>query len=230
MNLRLLLLALLVGTASSSNAQTMALVDRQALLELEALAAAHPDTKDLLEVSQAYPVAEVNGQPMGFIGQLAEGISETEWLSWCDERSELEAGAVRGGIASFRVHAQALDVLNSLPMDLVELASRAVPDVNKARYGTRVDSVHAGFNLPQPYHGEGVLIGVLDWGFDYTHPMFFDTTLTETRIERFGTNTAKRDPPRSPSATERPWKRPLSLPSWAATPPMSMATPPTAPT
>ena len=39
-------------------------------------------------------------------------------------------------------------------MDLVELASRAVPDVNKARYGTRVDSVHAGFNLPQPYHGE----------------------------------------------------------------------------
>ena len=67
-------------------------------------------------------------------------------------------------------------------MDLVELASRAVPDVNKARYGTRVDSVHAGFNLPQPYHGEGVPIGVLDWGFDYTHPMFYDTTLTETRI------------------------------------------------
>ena len=67
-------------------------------------------------------------------------------------------------------------------MDLVELASRAVPDVNKVRYGTRVDSVHAGFNLPQPYHGEGVLIGVLDWGFDYTHPMFRDTTLSTSRI------------------------------------------------
>ena len=161
----------------------MALVDLQALLELEALAQAHPDAKDLLEVSQAYPVAEVNGQPtVGFIGQLAEGFSETEWLSWCGTRPEVAAGAVRGGIASFRVHAQALDVLNALPMDLVELASRAVPDVNKARYGTRVDSVHAGFNLPQPYHGEGVLIGVLDWGFDYTHPMFYDTTLTETRI------------------------------------------------
>ena len=154
-----------------SAAQTMALVDRQALLELEVLAEAHPDAKDFLEVSQAYPVAEVNGQPaVGFIGQLAEGISETAWLSWCDTRPEVAAGAVREGIASFRVHAHALGVLNSLPMELIELASRAVPDVNKARYGTRVDSVHAGFNLPQPYHGEGVLIGVLDWGFDYTHP------------------------------------------------------------
>ena len=67
-------------------------------------------------------------------------------------------------------------------MDLVELASRAVLDVNKARFGTRVDSVHAGYNLPQPYHGDGVLIGVLDWGLDYTHPMFYDTTLTTSRI------------------------------------------------
>ena len=67
-------------------------------------------------------------------------------------------------------------------MDLVELASRAVPDVNKARYGTRVDSVHAGLDLPQPFHGEGVLVGVLDWGFDYTHPMFYDTAMTASRI------------------------------------------------
>ena len=27
-----------------------------------------------------------------------------------------------------------------------------------------------------------MLIGVLDWGFDYTHPNFYDTTLTSTRI------------------------------------------------
>ena len=180
---RILLLLIAALNLHESAAQTMAQVDRQALLELETLAQAHLDAKDFVEVSQAYPVAEVNGQPtVGFIGQLAEGISETEWLSWCATRPEVAAGAVRGGIASFRVHAHSLDVLTTLPMDLVELASRAVPDVNKARYGTRVDSVHAGFNLPQPYHGEGVLIGVLDWGFDYTHPMFYDTTLTETRI------------------------------------------------
>ena len=75
-----------------------------------------------------------------------------------------------------------LDLLATLPMDRVELASRAVPDLDKARYGTRVDSVHAGFGLPTAFHGEGVLVGVLDWGFDYTHPMFYDTALTASRI------------------------------------------------
>lgn len=180
---RSLLLLVTALNLNTSAAQTMAQVDRQALHELEALVQAHPDCKDLLGVSNAYPVAEVDGRAtVGFIGQLSEGISEAAWLAWCDAHPEVAAGAVRASIASFRIHAHALDVLAFLPMDLVELASRAVPDVNKVRYGTRVDSVHAGFNLPQPYHGEEVLIGVLDWGFDYTHPMFYDTALTSTRI------------------------------------------------
>ena len=67
-------------------------------------------------------------------------------------------------------------------MGRVDLASKAVPHLERARVGTRVDSVHAGLGLAQPFHGEGVLIGVLDWGFDYTHPNFYDTTLTSTRI------------------------------------------------
>jgi len=119
---------------------------------------------------------------VGFLGRLTSGVSETEWRAWAANEEAVTAGACRQGIASFRVNAYALDVLWQTPMALVELASRAVPDVNKVRYGTRVDSVHAGFNLPQPYHGEGVLIGVLDWGFDYTHPMFRDTTLSDSRI------------------------------------------------
>ena len=128
---------------------------------------------------------------MGFIGRISDGVSEEEWRVWADSKEAVSAGAFRNGIASFRIDVYELDLLWEVPMDLVELASRAVPDVNKARFGTRVDSVHAGYNLPQPYHGEGVLIGVLDWGFDYTHPMFYDTTLTTSRIRRFGINTDK---------------------------------------
>ena len=92
----------------------------------------------------------------------------------------MQAGTCRYGIASFRLDAFHLGLLDALPMDRVELASKAVPDLERARVGTRVDSVHAGINLPQAFHGEGVLIGVLDWGFDYTHPNFYDTTLTST--------------------------------------------------
>ena len=183
MNFRLHLLGFFVFIAGWSSAQNMAQVDLQALSELEALVAQNDNPKNLLQATRAYPVAEVHGQAtVGFLGRLTAGVTEDEWRAWAADEEAVTAGACRQGIASFRVDAYALHTLWQTPMEIVELASRAVPDVNKARYGTRVDSVHSGFNLPQPYHGEDVLIGVLDWGFDYTHPMFRDTTLATSRI------------------------------------------------
>ena len=183
MNSRFSILGFLVFFTASSSGQDIAQVDVQALSELDVLVSKHDDTKSLLNATKAYPVAEVQGRAtVGFLGRLTEGVTEAEWRVWAANEEAVTAGACRQGIASFRVDAYSLDALWETPMALVELASRAVPDVNKSRYGTRVDSVHAGFNLPQPYHGEGVLIGVLDWGFDYTHPMFRDTTLSTSRI------------------------------------------------
>ena len=45
-------------------------------------------------------------------------------------------------------------------------------DLNKAVPDGRVDSVYQGIELPQSFTGEDVIIGVTDWGFDYTHPVF----------------------------------------------------------
>ena len=157
---------------------------RQALAEIETLTAAHPDAKDFLSAAEgAYPLASVNDRPtVGFIGQLNDEVTATEWLDWAARHPATHAGTCRYGIASFRVDAYHLDLIDQLPMGRVDLASKAVPHLERARVGTRVDSVHAGLGMPQPFHGEGVLIGVLDWGFDYTHPNFYDTTLTSTRI------------------------------------------------
>ena len=183
MIIRLSLVSLFMCFSYLSKAQKIAQVDLQALAEIEALILDNEDYKSLLQVTKAYPVAEVKGRAtVGFIGQLSDGVSEAEWRMWAETEDAVIAGAVRNGIASFRIDAYSLDVLWQTPMQVIELASRAVPHVYKARYGTRVDSVHAGYNLPQPYHGEGVIIGILDWGFDYTHPMFYDTTLTMSRI------------------------------------------------
>ena len=46
-------------------------------------------------------------------------------------------------------------------------------------------SVYAGTDLPQAYTGEGVVVGVVDVGFDLTHPNFYDSTTTNYRIKRF---------------------------------------------
>ena len=205
---RTLLALALLGSSLSAQAQTLAAPDQLALAELIALAKEHPNPKVLVDVAGGHPVALVQGQAtVGFIGRLT--VDESDWRDWAEERPEVRAGACRSGIASFRVDAQHLEALSDLPMDLIELASRAIPDVNKAKYGTRVDSVHAGFNLPQPFHGEGVLIGVLDWGFDYTHPMFYDTTLTTSRIRAVWDQYRQAGPPPSGFdyglAADAPW-------------------------
>lgn len=63
-----------------------------------------------------------------------------------------------------------------------EIAERIHPENNKMTRDVRADSVWNGINLPKGFTGKNVLIGVTDWGFDFTHPMFMDTTLSKTRI------------------------------------------------
>lgn len=57
-------------------------------------------------------------------------------------------------------------------------------DLNKAVPDGRVDSVYQGIELPQSFTGEDVIIGVTDWGFDYTHPVFYDLQKQNCRILR----------------------------------------------
>ncbi len=50
---------------------------------------------------------------------------------------------------------------------------------------TKVDLVHQGTNLPMPYTGKGVIIGIVDIGFQNDHPTFFDPITGRTRIVRY---------------------------------------------
>ncbi|MGB2228767.1 MAG: hypothetical protein ACPHZB_04530, partial [Flavobacteriales bacterium] len=112
----------------------MATVDRQALAELESLAAQHPNAKALVLAAQGHPVALVQGKAtVGFIGQLDADTSPTAWRTWAQTHEAVFPGACRHGVASLRVDVNHLDLLATLPMDRVELASRAVPDLDKAR-------------------------------------------------------------------------------------------------
>jgi minor extracellular serine protease Vpr len=53
-----------------------------------------------------------------------------------------------------------------------------------ARRTTRVDSVHQGIDLPIKYSGKDVVVGIIDFGFDYNHPTFYDTLHSKYRIKR----------------------------------------------
>ncbi|HLP51296.1 MAG TPA: S8/S53 family peptidase [Chitinophagales bacterium] len=56
--------------------------------------------------------------------------------------------------------------------------------MDSARVATHVDSVHGGYGLPQPYTGKGVVMGIIDAGFDYTHPSLYDTAYNTYRVKR----------------------------------------------
>jgi len=66
----------------------------------------------------------------------------------------------------------------------IELDEPVAFKLDSARITTRTDSVQQGIGLPIGYGGKNVVLGVIDVGFDYTHPTFFDTTGTHYRIKR----------------------------------------------
>lgn len=92
-------------------------------------------------------------------------------------------GARINDIISLKFPLNNLNNIYSMPgIHTLQVAGKVKPDLNKVLWDIRADSVHAGLNLPQSYTGKDVLIGITDWGFDYTHPMFYDTLLNDTRI------------------------------------------------
>ena len=177
---RSLLLASLLF-ATTLHAQTpMPAETHVAIAELQALALRQPDAQKLTAEAQGkYPVAMMGGRCMvGFLGKVKDAFNPDEL-----DRAIVHVGARIGDVFSFRVDVYHLDAAAGITgLVYAELAGIAKPTLDKLVGSIHADSVQQGINLPQPYTGDGVLIGVLDWGFDYTHPMFYDTAMNATRV------------------------------------------------
>lgn len=70
-------------------------------------------------------------------------------------------------------------------LNYIEISEPVDPFLELDRPSARVDSVHEGLGgLLQAYTGKDVVVAIIDWGFDYSHPTFFDSTLTNYRVVR----------------------------------------------
>ncbi|MEI6852099.1 MAG: S8 family serine peptidase, partial [Bacteroidota bacterium] len=99
------------------------------------------------------------------------------------QNNRILMGSQTGNIVTLRIPIEEINKINSLSgIDYIEIAGKTKPTLDRAVKDTRVDSVWQGIGLPQAFTGKNVLIGITDWGFDYTNPMFYDTTLSHTRI------------------------------------------------
>lgn len=81
-----------------------------------------------------------------------------------------------------------LDALQRLAkqqgVEYIQITSGATQMLNLARQEAGTNQIHKGTSLPQAYTGEGVVVGVVDAGFDYMHAAFRRPADGALRIKR----------------------------------------------
>ena len=131
------------------------------------------------EMQQRYPIYQINGEwYLSMLGRTNSQFNSTE----LQDHYILFQNPV-AGILTLKVPFQQLNAIAQLNgITYLQIAARIHNNLDKAIIDLRADSVHLGIGLPQGYAGKDVLIGITDWGFDYTHPVFYDTLLQQHRI------------------------------------------------
>jgi minor extracellular serine protease Vpr len=130
-------------------------------------------------IQKRFPITTINGQY--FISLLAK-------INTSFKKTEIQRlggfnATIIGNIATIELPLNLF--LNAIPIsgiDYLEVPEKSDPCLDLAISDTRADSVHMGINLPQSYTGKDVIIGIVDWGFEYSNPVFFDTTLSTLRV------------------------------------------------
>ena len=88
-------------------------------------------------------------------------------------------------ICTARIPLAAIDkVAQTEGVVYVDAAARVRPMMDKAREACGVDDVHSGTGLTQAFTGQGVVVGIVDQGFQYDHVNFYDADLSTLRIQR----------------------------------------------
>ena len=100
------------------------------------------------------------------LAKLAPGVEGREI-----EKQGIKVTSQVADIVSLRLPLEGLFLLEQNPLVLqYSVAHKAVGHCDNSRLDTHADSVQAGIGLEQPFKGDGVLVGICDWGFDYQHP------------------------------------------------------------
>lgn len=93
--------------------------------------------------------------------------------------------AENAGTATVRLTLDALQRLaKQQGVEYIQITSGATQMLNLARQEAGTDQIHKGTELPQAYTGEGVVVGVVDAGFDYMHAAFRRPADGVLRIKR----------------------------------------------
>jgi minor extracellular serine protease Vpr len=130
-------------------------------------------------IKERFAVYTLNGiDYASFIAKKGTGFSKNQL-----EAQGMIVGAIINDIVSLKIPLVLLnETMNFQGISQLQLSGKIRQSLDKAVKDVHADSVQLGIGLPQGYTGKNVLIGITDWGFDYSSPMFYDTLLQNTRI------------------------------------------------
>ena len=128
-----------------------------------------------------YVYKNISGKPYisAFI-KVNNGINESALTA-----SGAFIGTHAGNIWTVQIPVEGFSsFINSAGIDYIAVDEPITRYLDAARMQTKADSAQKGINLPQPMTGKNVITGIIDAGFDFTHPTMYDTLYNAYRIKR----------------------------------------------
>jgi len=131
---------------------------------------------------RTYGLHQRNGQLCAMVA-----IKTNDAMYSADNLSSI--GAVQNsrfiGLASVDCPVNKLQDLAQMPgVIFLDAGVDDAPMLELARKDTHTDSAKAGLGLPKAVSGKNVVVAVIDWGFDYTHPNYYSSDLQDYRVVR----------------------------------------------
>lgn len=175
--MRIILLLLLLPFSGFSQVQSSGNTRADVQYLLSEFQKSHGEVSE--EVRNRFAVNKINSQEyVSFLAKVSSQYNSSDLQS----RGFL-VGAKINDIVSIKCPIIELStVLSDQNFSYIEIAGKIKPLLHRVPADVRADSVWMGANLPEGYTGKDVIIGVTDWGFDYSSPMYYDTLLANTRI------------------------------------------------
>ena len=97
----------------------------------------------------------------------------------------VEVRTVVGSMFTAEIPLEVLDEIAALDaVKYIEMGTPVTHELDEARKETRVDDMQNGVSLTEGYTGKGVIVGIIDNGFDLGHPNFYTRDKSELRIKR----------------------------------------------
>ncbi len=177
-----ILILLFASLASFGQDAELSLQTRQLIKQVKKLEKIHAKYSEKLErISQQYPVEDKGGNLIiGGMIKVSDDLEENIVTNL-----GIEVNSKINDIWTVKIPILKIPELRKIKgIKYIQTDTQVKKKLNNARLETMLDNVHSGTGLGQAYLGEGIIIGVIDFGFDYTHPMFWNLQGDDIRISR----------------------------------------------